>query len=105
MRGLIRNALASISLGSLLTAIAGSPALRRDFNRPLPAPPVRPENVRQGQRYRQPGRRTTLFMPHGEREKSRRVRQGAHEHQLRSHKPGTVQPHHIFAIAPREFTE
>lgn len=32
----------------------------------------------------------------GQREKDRRVRQGAHFRQRLSHKPGTVQPRHIF---------
>jgi hypothetical protein len=41
-------------------------------------------------------RRTTHFDVNGAQECDRRVRQGAHHLQRWSHKPGTVQPRHIF---------
>lgn len=39
------------------------------------------------------------YYPHGNQESDRRCRQGAHERQLASHKPGAVQPAHIFGGA------
>lgn len=41
----------------------------------------------------------TMRVPTGNAESARRRRQGAHQHQLACHKPGTVQPRHIFGAA------
>ena len=40
-----------------------------------------------------------IYRPNGKRERERRIRQFAGFNQLRSHKPGTVQPRHIFGSA------
>lgn len=95
---LMARALASISGDALLTNIAASPALREDFTRPIYSGPAR-----QTPRSRagwSSNRKSTYHVPHGEREKARRLRQGAHARQIASHRPGTVQPRHIFGSEP-----
>lgn len=101
--GLGRMMASVISQGAMLAHVAGSKTLREDFTRTL-VPEVSPFAMPQGKKSRNRvgwgGRRkTTWFLPHGDREKARRVRQGAHQRQINSHKPGTVQPRHIFGDA------
>jgi hypothetical protein len=39
------------------------------------------------------------YNPHGKREMRRRFLQDSQQHQFNSHKPGSVQPRHIFGAA------
>jgi len=83
----------SMMVGLLSPLILGRPGT------PSPQAPKRSKHKRSVKRAAW-NRRSTLYVPNGERECARRIGQGAHFHQLNSHKPGTVQPRHIFGVTP-----
>lgn len=109
-----RRAMSIISGNAMLAGIAGSDVLRRNFTAPLPSVDeiaILGKQKRHGSTSHEtrdrpkgwPG--STYQQPHGLREKERRVRQGAHFHQVDSHKLGTVRPQHIFASPIKDSQE
>lgn len=105
MRGARRIFLgAAASVGAILSGVLSfpHPGVPSFFDRAI-LPPVESRRAKPRKVKRRPGGthrgwRPVFYGPAGplSREAARRVRQMAFDNQRNSHKPGTVQPRHIF---------